>query len=188
MRLNGQPSRPNAMTWCRFSSLKTLLTSTEGIPHRCQCPSSVPLPVFSRPSLAGFERPPRTHPVSFAPRSGHLVVRVLGDHRTGQLILRRVGRCAALFGRVGRGCQLPRGAPATQTASLNRHRTVAELLRISAKRNGNPLEVAGHPVTTVAGRRLGICVCYEQLLIWPVLVSMLNRPRMLVAIANDDKY
>ena len=52
MRLNGQPSWPKAMTWCRFSSLKTLLTSMEGIPHRCQCPVSVPLAGF-QPSLIG---------------------------------------------------------------------------------------------------------------------------------------
>src|SRR5579863_8901956 len=32
MRLSGQPSRPSAMTCCRFSSLKTLLTSMEGNP------------------------------------------------------------------------------------------------------------------------------------------------------------
>src|SRR4029077_16340720 len=32
MRRSGQPSRPNAMTCCRFSSLKTLLTSMEGNP------------------------------------------------------------------------------------------------------------------------------------------------------------
>ena len=32
MRRSGQPSRPSAMTCCRFSSLKTLLTSMEGNP------------------------------------------------------------------------------------------------------------------------------------------------------------
>jgi hypothetical protein len=37
------------MTWFRFSSLKTLLTSTEDIPHRCQCPASVPLAAFQPP-------------------------------------------------------------------------------------------------------------------------------------------
>src|ERR1035438_6023257 len=32
MRLNGQPSRPNAMTWCRFSSLKTFAHVDGGYP------------------------------------------------------------------------------------------------------------------------------------------------------------
>src|SRR6185437_11820328 len=32
MRRSGQPSRPSAITCCRFSSLKTLLTSMEGNP------------------------------------------------------------------------------------------------------------------------------------------------------------
>ena len=31
MRRSDHPSRPNAMTFCLFSSLKTLLTSMEGI-------------------------------------------------------------------------------------------------------------------------------------------------------------
>ncbi len=31
MRRSDHPSRPNAMTCCLFSSLKTLLTSSEGI-------------------------------------------------------------------------------------------------------------------------------------------------------------
>src|SRR6185369_12385518 len=47
MRRNGQPSRPSAMTCCRFSSLKTLLTSMEGTPHRFQC--------LVRFLLAGFQ-------------------------------------------------------------------------------------------------------------------------------------
>jgi len=43
MRRNGQPSRPSAMTCCRFSSLKTLLTSMEGTPPSLSmsCPISI---------------------------------------------------------------------------------------------------------------------------------------------------
>ena len=48
MRRSDQPSRPSAMTCCFFSSFKTLLTSTEGIP-----PSDVNVLVAF--SLAGFE-------------------------------------------------------------------------------------------------------------------------------------
>src|SRR5271157_893343 len=38
MRRSGQPSRPSAITCCRFSSLKTLLTMTEGTLRHSQCP------------------------------------------------------------------------------------------------------------------------------------------------------
>ena len=47
MRRNGHPSRPSAITCCRFSSFKTLLTSTEGSP--------LSLPCLDTFSLAGFQ-------------------------------------------------------------------------------------------------------------------------------------
>ncbi|TXG96452.1 MAG: conjugal transfer protein TraB [Nevskiaceae bacterium] len=40
------------------------------------------------------------------------------------------------------------------------------------------------PVVEVAGRRVVPLICYEQLLVWPVLQSMLHRPDTIVAIAN----
>ena len=63
MRLNGHPSRPSAITCCRFSSLKTLLTSMEGISIAVNVLLQLRWPVFSRPSLAGFDCPPRTSPL-----------------------------------------------------------------------------------------------------------------------------
>ncbi len=41
-----------------------------------------------------------------------------------------------------------------------------------------------NPVVNVAGRRIAILICYEQLLIWPVLQSLLNEPDVLVATGN----
>ncbi|UFW92256.1 conjugal transfer protein TraB (plasmid) [Bradyrhizobium barranii] len=43
----------------------------------------------------------------------------------------------------------------------------------------------GNPVVESAGRRVAPLICYEQLLIWPVLQSMLHAPDVLVAIGND---
>ncbi len=40
------------------------------------------------------------------------------------------------------------------------------------------------PVVGIAGRRVAPLICYEQLLIWPVLQSMLERPDAIMAIAN----
>jgi hypothetical protein len=48
MRRSDHPSRPSAMTCCFFSSLKTLLTLTEGNPH-------VMLNVLDSTPLAGFQ-------------------------------------------------------------------------------------------------------------------------------------
>src|SRR5229473_3600870 len=48
MRRSDHPSRPSAMTCCFFSSLKTLLTLTEGNPH-------VRLNVLGSTPLAGFQ-------------------------------------------------------------------------------------------------------------------------------------
>lgn len=39
-------------------------------------------------------------------------------------------------------------------------------------------------IVDIAGRKIAPLICYEQLLIWPVLQSMLGRPDALVAIAN----
>ena len=41
------------------------------------------------------------------------------------------------------------------------------------------------PVVESAGRRVAPLICYEQLLVWPVLHSMLHSPDVLVAVGND---
>jgi hypothetical protein len=42
-----------------------------------------------------------------------------------------------------------------------------------------------HEVVKVAGVRVAPLICYEQLLIWPALISLSQRPDMLIAPAND---
>jgi Carbon-nitrogen hydrolase len=42
-----------------------------------------------------------------------------------------------------------------------------------------------NPVVESAGSRLAPLICYEQLLVWPILQSMLHSPDVLVAIGND---
>ena len=56
----------------------------------------------------------------------------------------------------------------------------------------NPLEATmarlhlnGSGVIDLHGQRAAVLICYEQLLTWPVLVSMVRRPTVLVAVAND---
>jgi hypothetical protein len=43
----------------------------------------------------------------------------------------------------------------------------------------------GDAVVEFAGRRVAPLICYEQLLVWPVLQSMLYSPDVVVAIGND---
>ncbi|ABE65120.1 TraB (plasmid) [Nitrobacter hamburgensis X14] len=43
----------------------------------------------------------------------------------------------------------------------------------------------GNPVVEVAGRRVAPLICYEELLVWPVLQSMWYAPDVVVAIGND---
>jgi len=43
----------------------------------------------------------------------------------------------------------------------------------------------GSGVADLAGHRIAYLICYEQLLVWPVLVSMAYQPKILVAAAND---
>jgi hypothetical protein len=51
--------------------------------------------------------------------------------------------------------------------------------------SGVPLHLFGPSVIRVNDRHTAIVICYEQLLTWPVLVSMWHRPAVVVAVAND---
>jgi hypothetical protein len=51
--------------------------------------------------------------------------------------------------------------------------------------DGIPLGLGNRGMVTVAGQRAAILICYEQLLVWPILTSALERPTILVGIAND---
>lgn len=49
---------------------------------------------------------------------------------------------------------------------------------------GARADVFANPAVDLAGRRLGPLICYEQLIVWPVLQSMLHDPDMIVAVGN----
>ncbi len=42
-----------------------------------------------------------------------------------------------------------------------------------------------NPVVSVSGKRVAPLICYEQLIIWPVLQSMLHDPDLVIAVGND---
>lgn len=49
---------------------------------------------------------------------------------------------------------------------------------------GARADLFGEPVVMIGGRRVAPLVCYEQLLVWPILQSMAHRPDLIVAIGN----
>nr|WP_026784734.1 conjugal transfer protein TraB [Pleomorphomonas koreensis] len=49
---------------------------------------------------------------------------------------------------------------------------------------GSRAKLFGAPVVEVAGQRIAPLICYEQLLVWPVLQSAFHHPDRIVAIAN----
>jgi hypothetical protein len=48
-----------------------------------------------------------------------------------------------------------------------------------------PMNVAGPGVITISGKRATILICYEQLIVWPVVTSMRQHPDVLLGVAND---
>lgn len=50
---------------------------------------------------------------------------------------------------------------------------------------GARVNLFGDSVVMVGGRRVAPLICYEQLLVWPVLQSMWHRPDLILAIGND---
>lgn len=51
---------------------------------------------------------------------------------------------------------------------------------------GVRLRLDGHGTIEVAGERAAVLICYEQLLVWPILASMWEHPTALIAVANDQ--
>jgi apolipoprotein N-acyltransferase len=50
---------------------------------------------------------------------------------------------------------------------------------------GVPLLVDGPSTVEMEGRRAAVLICYEQLLVWPVITSFKQHPSLLVGVAND---
>jgi apolipoprotein N-acyltransferase len=51
-------------------------------------------------------------------------------------------------------------------------------------RNGVPLRLAAPGVVKIDGQRVAVLICYEQILTYPILASMLQHPTVLVGISN----
>ena len=49
---------------------------------------------------------------------------------------------------------------------------------------GVPLRLAARGTLQIAGRRAAVLICYEHLLIWPIMTSFKDHPSLLVGVAN----
>ncbi len=57
-------------------------------------------------------------------------------------------------------------------------------LRWTSQGGGARADFFGNPVVDVDGIRITPLICYEQLILWPVLQSMLHAPEVIVAVGN----
>jgi hypothetical protein len=57
-------------------------------------------------------------------------------------------------------------------------------LRWSGQGGGARAEFFDNPVVRVEGTRIALLICYEQLIVWPILQSMLHSPDLIVAVGN----
>ncbi|NLR97322.1 conjugal transfer protein TraB [Rhizobium sp. P38BS-XIX] len=57
-------------------------------------------------------------------------------------------------------------------------------LRWTGKGGGARAKFFGNPVAEVNGIRIAPSICYEQLIVWPVLQSLLHSPEVIVAVGN----
>ncbi len=52
-------------------------------------------------------------------------------------------------------------------------------------RTGVQLHLTGPGILQLEGQRAAVLICYEQLLTWPILTSLLEHPTIIMAVAND---
>lgn len=57
-------------------------------------------------------------------------------------------------------------------------------LRWTGQGGGARADLFGNPVVDVDGFKVAPLICYEQLILWPVLQSMLHSPEVIVAVGN----
>ena len=74
----------------------------------------------------------------------------------------------------------------TTAAFLERIPVPAIMWNPLAAEPGVPMHPFGPSVLEVAGERVAVLICYEQLLAWPIVQSAVYRPTVIVGVANDN--
>lgn len=50
--------------------------------------------------------------------------------------------------------------------------------------SGVPLNLLGTGTVQLAGKRAAVVICYEQLIVWPMVTALMDEPDVVIAIAN----
>jgi len=56
--------------------------------------------------------------------------------------------------------------------------------QLAGESGGARAHFFAYPVVEIAGKKIAPLICYEQLIVWPILQSMLHHPDMVLAVGN----
>lgn len=56
--------------------------------------------------------------------------------------------------------------------------------QLAGESGGAQAHFFANPMVDIAGKRIAPLICYEQLIVWPILQSMLHHPDMILAVGN----
>jgi hypothetical protein len=73
----------------------------------------------------------------------------------------------------------------SQTAAFQQRIPVPIAMWKPLRRNSASISLDGPGVVSINGRRAAILICYEQLVVWPALTAMVEKPGILIGVAND---
>ena len=71
------------------------------------------------------------------------------------------------------------------TAFVQRYPVPFAMWKPFGPKDGTVLRLTGRGTIDIGDHRAAVLVCYEQLLVWPILHSALERPTLILGIAND---
>ena len=83
-----------------------------------------------------------------------------------------------------RNALIPIGAEAT-APFIQRIPAPVGMWKPFGPKNGVPLYLLGPGTLTLRGHRAAVLICYEQLLVWPILHSATERPTLLIGVSNE---
>ena len=72
-----------------------------------------------------------------------------------------------------------------QTAVVQQRIPVPMAMWNPFRRDTARMDLFGAGVVQIGTARVGILICYEQLIVWPLLMTMIQHPTVLIAPAND---
>jgi predicted amidohydrolase len=72
-----------------------------------------------------------------------------------------------------------------QAAEVRQRIPVPVAMWNPVRRDTAGMDLSGAGLVQIGKERVGVVICYEQLIVWPVLMTMMQHPTVLIAPAND---